>query len=134
MVMDRSQKYREMALRGKYRRLYAYLRDLPVQEWRASFREIETILGFELPASARLHRPWWANQRQGSGHSHSLAWRAAEWETAEVDMDAETLLLRRQRPETGRRLTLDDIWPVHPTAVWTEGLSLSREDIYEDTI
>ncbi len=134
MVMDRRRKYREMALRGKYRRLYTYLCALTAQEWRASFREIEVILGFELPASARLHRPWWANQRHGSGHSHSLAWRAADWETAEVDMDAQTLLLRRKRPETGHRLTLDDIWPVHPTAVWPEGLSLRREDIYEDTI
>lgn len=134
MLMDRSQKYREMALRGKYRRLYAYLRDLPVQEWRASFREIEAILGFELPASARLHRPWWANQRQGSGHSHSMAWRAAGWETAKVNIEAETLVFRRKPTEAVRNLTLDDFWPVHPTAVWPEGLSLRREDIYEERI
>ena len=89
----------EVALRGKYRRLYTHLRDLGSHEWRASFNEIEKILGFNLPPSARRHRPWWANQRQGTGHSHCLAWRAAGWETAEVDMEAETLLLSPNPPK-----------------------------------
>ena len=31
-----------------------------------------------------------------------------------------------------RPLTLDEAWPVHPTARWPEGLSLSREDMYEE--
>ena len=47
-------------------------------------------------------------------------------------MDAETLLFRRKRPEAVGRLSLDEVWPVHPTAVWPEGLSLRREDIYEE--
>ena len=135
MAIDRDQKYREMAVRGKYRRLYAYLRGLPTQEWRTSFSEIESIIGFKLPPSARLHRPWWGNQSIGNGHSQSLAWGVAGWETAEVDMDSETLLLRpRKRPETGRRLSLDQAWPVHPTAVWPEDLSLRREDMYGDRV
>ncbi len=34
--------------------------------------------------------------------------------------------------QKGRRpLSLDEIWPVHPTAVWPEGLSLRREDMYD---
>ena len=65
MAIDRDPKYRERVVRGKYQRLYAYLSGLQTQEWRASFREIESALGFDLPASARLHRPWWANQRSG---------------------------------------------------------------------
>ena len=132
MAIDRVQKYREMAVRGKYQRLYTYLCGLQTKEWRTSFGEIESIIGFELPPSARLHRPWWANQSSGSGHSQALAWSVAGWETADVDMDSETLLLRRRkRPEAVRKLTLDEVWPVHLTAVWPEGLSLSREDIYE---
>ncbi len=84
-----------MAMRGKNRRLYTHLLRLPpeTQEWNSTFNEIEAITGFELPPSARLYRPWWANQsRNGNGHSHSqaLAWGAAGWETAEVDMSAET--------------------------------------------
>ena len=134
MALDQKDKYREMVLRGKYQRLYQYLGSLQAQEWRASFSEIEAVIGFELPPSARLHRPWWGNQRGGSGHSHALAWSVAGWETAEVDMEAETLLFRRTDPRPVPRLPLDEAWPVHPTAVWPEGLSLRREDLYEERI
>ena len=133
MDLDRDRKYREMAIRGKYQRLYAYLCRLRAEEWRTTFSEIESILGFPLPVSARLHRPWWANQSGGSGHSQALAWSVAGWETAEVDMHAETLLLRRrQSAATIRPRTLDAVWPVHRAGAWPQGLSLRREDIYED--
>jgi hypothetical protein len=160
MVIDQQQKYREMASRGKYRDLYRHLCGLQVKEWQTSFREIESILGFTLPASARLHRPWWANQSKGNGHSHALAWSAAGWETANVDMNAETLLLRRKhadmprklsldeilgpphsvgewpfkrkQPEGPRKFDLDEVLPVHDAGEWPEGLSLRREDMYDD--
>ena len=96
--------------------------------------EVEAVIGFELPASARVHRPWWGNQRRGNGHSHALAWSVAGWETAEVDMEAETLLFRRTESKPVPRLPLNEAWPVHPTAVWPEALSLNREDLYEDRI
>ena len=118
MTIDREREYREMAVRGKYQRLYTHLRTLQSREWRTSFGEIESIIGFELPASARLHRPWWANQSHGNGHSQSLAWSVAGWETAEVDMKTETLLFRRRElPQTDRRLNLDDVWPVHSDVI-----------------
>ena len=137
MAIDRDQKYREMAVRGKYSELYAYLCALPAREWRTSFGEIESIIGFELPASARLYRPWWANQNPANGHSQALAWSVAGWETADVDMDAETLLLRRTvgetRPEAARgEFDLEKAWPVHISGAWPEDLSLRREDIYVD--
>lgn len=135
MAIDRDQKYRELANKGKYRRLHAHLCSLQTHEWRTSFGEVESVLGFALPASARLYRPWWANQREGNGHSQALAWSVAGWETTEVDMDAETLLFRRrERPDSVRRPNLDEIWPAHPTAAWPLGLSLRREDLYEDRI
>ena len=49
MVIDREQGYREMAMRGKYRRLYAHLCGLRSHEWSASFAEVEAVLGFQLP-------------------------------------------------------------------------------------
>ena len=123
-------KYREMAKRGKYQRLYAYLCSLQGKEWRTSFGDIEAVIGSDLPPSARVRRSWWANRKEGGGHSQALAWSVAGWETAEVDMQAETLLFRRTHPGPMRRGTLDELWPVHPTAVWPEGLSLNREDLY----
>ena len=53
-------------------------------------------------------------------------------ETHEADMDAETLLLRRECPDRTPTPILDNVWPVHPTAVWPKGLSLRREDIYRE--
>ena len=134
MAVDRRDRHLAMVLRGKYQRLYTYLSSLQHQEWRTSFSEVETVMGFALPPSARLHRPWWGNQRGGNGHSHALAWSVAGWETAEVDMEAETLLFRRTEPSSVPRLPLDVAWPVHPTAVWPEGLSLRREDFYEERV
>lgn len=97
MATDRERLIRKAAARGKYAPLYRHLLSLrPETEWRAGFAEVERVLGFRLPDSARLHRPWWANSRRGSGHSHALAWQAAGWRTARVDLEAETLVFERE--------------------------------------
>ena len=129
MVIGRTRKHRQMAVRGKYQRLYSHLCSLPDREWKVSFADIEAVLGFELPESARFHRPWWSNQIDG--HSQAIAWMAAGWETAEVDVRGETLLFRRQETEPVRRPALDEVWPVHSAGAWPQGLSLDRADIYE---
>ena len=133
MSLNRDRISREMAARGKYRRLYEHLSSLNVSDWDTSFAEIESIIGFDLPPSARLHRPWWGNQGNANGHTQSLAWSVAGWETADVDMEAETLLFRR-KPRTTRQFDLDDVWPARSVGKWPEGLSLRREDLYEDRI
>ena len=132
MAMDRPRKHRQMAARGRYQRLYSHLCSLPDREWRVSFADIEAVLGFELPESARMHRPWWSNQIDG--HSQAIAWMAAGWKTAEVDVRGETLLFRRRHTKTIRRPSLDEVWPVHSAGAWPEGLSLDRADIYEDRV
>ena len=131
MVIDRPRKHRQMAARGRYQRLYSHLCSLPDREWRVSFADIEAVLGFELPGSARLHRPWWSNQIDG--HSQAIAWMAAGWETAQVDVRGETLLFRRRETNTIRRPSLDEAWPVHSAGGWPEGLSLDRAEIYENS-
>ena len=124
---------RQMASRGKYGKLYKRLCSLETPEWRTTFSEIESVIGFELPPSARLHRPWWSNRigYNSNGHGHALAWNAAGWETAEVDMESETLLLRRMSSATVRRL-FDEAWPPISIGAWPEGLSLRREDMYDE--
>ena len=37
-------------------------------------------------------------------------------------------------PEAQGSLNFDEVWPVHPTARWPEGLSLRREDLYGDRV
>ena len=102
--MNREGRARDAAARGKYAPLYRDLSARSEAEWRASFDEVEAILGFRLPDSARLYRPWWSNQRKGGGHSHALAWQAAGWRTSAIDLEAETSGARRTRPrEPGNR-------------------------------
>lgn len=89
--MSREDDLRSAAARGKYSALYHFLLARPAEEWEVDFSRIEKILGFDLPRSARVHRPWWANVGVKGGHSHALAWEMAGWKTARVDMEAETV-------------------------------------------
>ncbi|MEJ0051701.1 MAG: hypothetical protein WDN02_10955 [Methylovirgula sp.] len=94
-MIARRELLRQAAQRGKYAPLHSYLAGLTGLEWRATFGDIERILGFSLPDSARIHRPWWANQGQRGGHSHALAWEMASWKTSQVDMVNETIAFVR---------------------------------------
>jgi hypothetical protein len=57
---------------------------------RLSFPEIERILGFPLPASARKHNAWWANESSGT-HSHASAWLDRGYKTRELDLNAQSV-------------------------------------------
>ena len=81
--------------RGKYAPLYDYLLKFGRKEWQTTFADIEAVLGFELPDSARIHRPWWANQGESGGHSHALAWKMAGWKTSQVHLGDERLVFVR---------------------------------------
>jgi hypothetical protein len=85
---------------SKYSPLESKLRSIHFREWPTTFREIENLLGFKLPASAREHRAWWSNNASNS--VMTKAWLSAGWQTADVDMSAERLVFRRIRPEPPR--------------------------------
>ncbi len=51
-----------------------------------TFRELEGIIGRNLPPSARKHQAWWANT---ASHSHAEAWLRLDWKTSKVDLSAE---------------------------------------------
>ena len=72
---------------SRYDPLRRYLTERTEPVIRLSFAEIERIIGGPLPASARRHRPWWANERSGS-HVHASAWMGAGRRTANVDLNA----------------------------------------------
>lgn len=98
--MSREKLLLDAVRRGKYAPLFLHLSGLQTSEWSTSFRKIEDLLGFPLPKSARIYRPWWANDRS-SGHSQSIAWSLAGWITSEVDMEAERLTFRRKTGNEG---------------------------------
>jgi hypothetical protein len=95
--MSRAELLRQTAKRGKYAVLYHHLENFQDKEWSTTFSEIEKLLCFSLPDSARVHRPWWANQGERGGHSHALSWEMAGWKTSQVDMAGERLVFVRDR-------------------------------------
>lgn len=102
MIGDRRILLEKAAQRGKYSPLYRHLIELRQDEWSVNFRSLEKLLGFDLPDSARIYRPWWANVGVRGGHSHALAWEMAGWRTSQVDMAGEKLVFVRQSINSSR--------------------------------
>lgn len=57
------------------------------------FDEIERLLGFDLPPSARKHRAWWSNNASNS--VMTKAWLAAGYHSEQVDLEGEKLVFTR---------------------------------------
>ncbi len=81
---------------SKYDPLYDYLISLKKDEWRASFAQIEEILGFPLPKSAYEYQAWWANERSEK-KDHKRTWLAAGWRTANLNLTGRTVEFVRDR-------------------------------------
>lgn len=77
---------------SKYDPLTARLSGHSGQEWRASFAEIEEVLGFPLPKGARAGAVWWRNS---GAQPHQRAWTGVGWETADVDHAKGEVTFRR---------------------------------------
>jgi hypothetical protein len=90
---------------GKYEPLATKLKETSSDVLDASFDEIEDILKFQLPPSARRHRTWWGNCYKGT-HSQAKGWIEAGWETRHIDLDKE--VVRFQRAATPNKISRDD--------------------------
>jgi len=55
-----------------------------------TFPELERVLGFPLPRSARAYPAWWAN----GGHSQANAWLGAGYRAEQVSLSSETVVFR----------------------------------------
>ena len=89
---------------GKYEPLAQFLGGLKEDSWSASFDQIESKLGFELPPSARKYPQWWSNE-QGKGHSQKEGWQTVGWKTVEVDMREKKVRFARNREHQSRSST-----------------------------
>jgi len=71
----------------KYSPLQAYLSALTAgtQNKTITFEQIENILNFKLPPSAREHRAWWAND---GTHVHARSWLNIGWKVYYVNFSA----------------------------------------------
>ena len=71
------------AVHQKYRPLYNYFMQQTDDVVHLTFREMEDILGFPLPASFRRYAASWANNANGQ-HQHCKAWLDAGYMTIDV--------------------------------------------------
>jgi len=86
---------------NRYSDLTEYLSNLNDAVWHASFEQIEAILGFSLPPSARNYPAWWANNPNGSRHSR--AWMGADWKTENVNLTGGAVTFRKTGKGDRRR-------------------------------
>jgi hypothetical protein len=78
---------------SKYDPLRTFLKSQAVARLPMTFVEVERILGFRLPASARNHQAWWANEM--TNHVQARAWMGAGYETQQVDLSSKTIVFAR---------------------------------------
>jgi hypothetical protein len=104
---------------SKYNPLSARLAGHAGPEWRASFAEIEEVLGFPLPKGARSGKVWWQNT---GAQPHQRAWTAGGWAVDEVDHAAGLVTFRRKAADAAPPARS----PAPPPAVADEPAILSR--------
>tara|TARA_R100000322_G_scaffold22153_7_gene14809 strand:- start:2941 stop:3204 length:264 start_codon:yes stop_codon:yes gene_type:complete len=85
------------AIMSKYDPLRHHLNRLKVKRWRASFDDVERILGTRLPASAYKYPAWWANEKTPTSHVQKLAWTPIGWRTEELDLAGKQVTFAKHR-------------------------------------
>lgn len=79
---------------SKYKPLQEHLQKSTIDYVRLSFKDIEQVLGFKLPPSARKFQAWWANEvAPRSGQQRS--WLDAGWNTQQLDLSKEEVTFVR---------------------------------------
>jgi hypothetical protein len=80
---------------GKYQSLYQYLENRYANTVVLTFDQIEDLLGFTLPDSARVDQTWWANtDPNDTPQHHSRSWTLAS-RTATPNLQAQTVIFER---------------------------------------
>lgn len=82
---------------SRYAPLALWLQSQPISQDRVTltFEEIEGIINNTLPASARQHRAWWAND--SVGHVQSQQWLEVGWRVAIINMTEERVTFARMK-------------------------------------
>lgn len=78
---------------SKYEQLTRHLASTHRHKIPMRFQDIEDVLGFGLPPSARRHRAWWSNNPSNS--VMTKAWLAAGYLSEQVDLEGEKLVFAR---------------------------------------
>jgi len=79
---------------GKYENLGKHLKNLGENQVEYSFQEIQIVLGFPLPDSSKMYRPWWANDK-----THVQAWDGwmkFGWSVDSIDFSSKFVTFRKK--------------------------------------
>lgn len=88
-------KQKTMTVSAEYRSLHKYLDERYANTVVLTFAEIEDLLGFELPAVARLEQEWWLNaDADGTPSAQSRSWTQAS-RTAKPNLLARNVVFER---------------------------------------
>ena len=87
---------------GEYQLLQTYLRDRYADRVVLTFAEIESLVGFPLPESARSQQEWWDSTDGAPRTAQSDAWTLAH-RTAKVNLVARSVVFDRETPPESRR-------------------------------
>jgi hypothetical protein len=83
---------------AEYRPLHKYLEDRYAENLVLTFAEIEDLLGFPLPDSARVTAEWWATADAAAARTpQSRSWTEAS-RTAKANLPAQIVLFQRASP------------------------------------
>jgi hypothetical protein len=92
---------RVRAYHGEYLALHVYLRDRFAESVILTFSQVEDLLGFALPAAARVEPEWWREPADGvAATTQAEAWQLAS-RSAVVNMAASCILFERRLPLHG---------------------------------
>jgi len=80
---------------AEYMPLYSYLENRHATMVFLTFEQIESLLGFALPAPARTERSWWTGENQTVVARHADTWAMAR-RTAAPNLPAQTVAFERQ--------------------------------------
>jgi CBS domain-containing protein len=78
---------------SRYAPLAVWLQEKDQDKIALTFSDVENIIQDTLPASARRHRAWWANDT--AGHSQSLLWLEAGWKVSSINLSEEKVIFSR---------------------------------------
>lgn len=80
---------------SKYYSLSRWFDSLSSHETTLTFTEVETILGFPLPPTARERSQWWANEAGNTRHVQCNSWTCAGFRVKNLDLTKESVVFER---------------------------------------
>lgn len=80
---------------SQYHPLSRWLDSLLSNEIALTFQQVELILGFPLPRTARERPQWWANEASNTRHVQCNSWTCAGFRVKNLDRAKESVVFER---------------------------------------